>query len=468
MPQSPWLLEASWEVCNPVGGIYTVVTSKLPEVTKRFGDQYVAVGPATGSRTGFRADRSWLPQSLHTLDLEAGWWEPYGVRVLLLPGAPNLDQWRARLWETYQLDTLGASIEVVEPLAWSLQVGLVASALAADAPVVVHAHEWLAAGAVATYQGPTVFTTHATVVGRITSGAEGLTSERSTQIARDHLSIAKHQLEQLGLKHASVATAVSPLTAQECVRVHGVKPRVVANGIGPSSVKRRLAKHSAVLPFLQRGWLPNVSPRTKLVVSHGRPELHNKGFDLVLEALAAMRTLPLRDPVIAIFATPVPGVRSLADPGGLSPFREDDPIVTLARQHGFPDGERVRVFSIATDINHNPFPPFPVDTLLAAADVGVFPSRYEPFGYTPLEALRVGTPAVTSKAAGFAQLAGDLPGVTVLDELTGPSVARSLLQVLAHPTDPELCRETARHFSWNVLMEGYDRAYAEATHVSGR
>lgn len=468
MPQSPWLLEASWEVCNPVGGIYTVVTTKLPEVTKRFGDRYIAVGPASGSRTGFRSDRSWLPPELTTFPGEAGWWEPYGVRVLLLPGVSDLDQWKARLWETHQLDTLGASVEVTEPLGWSLNVGLAASALATSSLVLLHAHEWLAAGAITSYQGPSVFTTHATVVGRITSGADGLTPERASQVARDHLSIAKHQLEQLGLARAAVATTVSPLTAQECVRVHGVTLRVVANGMQPApSDQKRRAKYGEVLPFL-RHWLPDISPRTKLVVSHGRPELHNKGFDLVLEALAAMSTLPLTDPVITLFATPVPGVRSLAEPGGISPFREDDAIVNLARQYGFPRSKKVRIFSLATDINHGPFPGFSVDTLLAAADVGVFPSRYEPFGYTPLEALRVGTPAITSRAAGFAGLAGDLPGVTVLDELTGSAVARSLLQTLANPTAPELCQETARHFSWSALMEGYDRAYAQATHISRR
>ncbi len=467
MPQTPWLLEASWEVCNPVGGIFTVITSKLPEVTKRFHDRYIAVGPLAGSRTGFRPDRSWLPATLSTLPLEAGWWEPYGVRALLLPGIAELDVWKTRLWEEHQLDTLGASIEVLEPLAWSLQVGEVARALSNDVPVLLHTHEWLAAGALCTYQGPSVFTTHATVVGRITSGAFEMTPDQATQTARDHLSIAKHQLEQLGIRLASVATTVSPITARECQRVHGVLPRVVANGILESSINRRLA-YQTVMPFLARSWMPGLDTHSKLIVSHGRPELHNKGFDLVLEALAALRTLPLKQPIIAVFATPVPGVRSLADPGGLSPFREQDAIVDLARQYGFPGDPRVRVFSIATDINHGPFPGFPIDTLLAAADVGVFPSRYEPFGYTPLEALRVGTPAITSPTAGFAELAGGLPGVEVVEALSAPAVARSLLKALANPTPEDLCRETARHFNWQALMEGYDRAYAQASHLSRR
>ena len=44
-PGRSWLLEASWEVCNKVGGIHTVIVSKLPCVLQEYGDRYLSVGP---------------------------------------------------------------------------------------------------------------------------------------------------------------------------------------------------------------------------------------------------------------------------------------------------------------------------------------------------------------------------------------------------------------------------------------
>ncbi|MGB0980264.1 MAG: hypothetical protein ACPGVV_12760, partial [Croceimicrobium sp.] len=39
------IVECSWEVCNQIGGIYTVLRSKVPAMVDRFGDNYTLLGP---------------------------------------------------------------------------------------------------------------------------------------------------------------------------------------------------------------------------------------------------------------------------------------------------------------------------------------------------------------------------------------------------------------------------------------
>ena len=44
--QKPDLLfEVGWEVCNKIGGIHTVISTKALTVTKKYGDNYIVIGP---------------------------------------------------------------------------------------------------------------------------------------------------------------------------------------------------------------------------------------------------------------------------------------------------------------------------------------------------------------------------------------------------------------------------------------
>ena len=47
------LFEVSWEVCNCVGGIYTVIATKASEAVKVFGSDYLVIGPLLQNNQGF-------------------------------------------------------------------------------------------------------------------------------------------------------------------------------------------------------------------------------------------------------------------------------------------------------------------------------------------------------------------------------------------------------------------------------
>ena len=42
------LFEISWEVCNKVGGINTVIATKARTVCGKYGDRYFTIGPDLG------------------------------------------------------------------------------------------------------------------------------------------------------------------------------------------------------------------------------------------------------------------------------------------------------------------------------------------------------------------------------------------------------------------------------------
>src|SRR5690554_3348113 len=41
----PMLAEIAWEACNQLGGIYTVLRSKVPAMVDRWGSRYFLIGP---------------------------------------------------------------------------------------------------------------------------------------------------------------------------------------------------------------------------------------------------------------------------------------------------------------------------------------------------------------------------------------------------------------------------------------
>jgi len=118
--------------------------------------------------------------------------------------------------------------------------------------------------------------------------------------------------------------------------------------------------------------------------------------------------------------------------------------------------------------------------LLTGLDAAVFPSYYEPWGYTPLESAAFGVPTITTDLAGFGQWVldrfgddSDRYGVKVLHRNdsnyneTYRAIAMSLmnLYVMSEKDNRAIRnanRTTSKAASWNYFIEYYDSAYEQA------
>ncbi len=181
---------------------------------------------------------------------------------------------------------------------------------------------------------------------------------------------------------------------------------------------------------------------TRIMVISGRGEFHNKGIDLFLEALARLNTeLPPDQAVLAFlfvlggYTDLIPCLKSDVKPDPANPpiathrLQNEgfDPILQTCERLGlknFPQN-RVQVIFVPAYLNgHDGLINMPYYEALAGCDLGVFPSYYEPWGYTPLESAAYAVPTVTTDQAGFGlwaqQWASDCNGIILLKRLGQP------------------------------------------------
>ncbi|MFK7739686.1 MAG: alpha-glucan family phosphorylase, partial [Planctomycetota bacterium] len=588
MPQRPFqLFEISWEVCNKVGGIHTVLSSKATTAVARYGDDYVVVGPQLHSGGGGGSGNSsgqqlpfdeepghedFVAACRHAgVPVRVGRWRIPGRPRCILVGFSGLyedkDGLLAGLWERHQVDSIAGGWDYVEPVLFSIAAARVIERWWEEylAPfhrrAVVHAHEWMTGAALLQLQDRipsigTVFTTHATVLGRSlaslgvaaaapeqpdrggpgTLGAEGL-----AQLAEQHGVQAKHSLEGVAARKADVLTTVSALTGDEVERLHARRAEpLLPNGIdldvvdelvssgplersGPSKTGGKIGGKSKAGKETDRGAARRLTTRRELsriagallgedvqdaayVALAGRYEFHNKGIELLLDALAEMNPGRGRR-VVAFVLVPAgnsgvlgelmdrlegggetPAVHSEnhsdSEPLGLCThnlFDEDvDPLHVHCKKLGLDNAKGSRVKIVQIPIYLRPDDGFlhrEYEAVLAAMDVGVYPSFYEPWGYTPQEALAVGVPTITSDLAGFGRWAnanklGPRQGITVIPRENVPyqEVLAATVEALEGLLDgPDLtdalrkrCREAAGRTAWRELYDNYIAAYGQA------
>ncbi len=448
------LFEVSWEVCNKVGGGYTVVSSKARQLTERLGDGYLAVGP-------------WLLERTHTLPFEeeAGheefleacrqrgiavkvgrWSVPGRPRTLLVSFSnlfPGKDQILSGLWERFRVDSLSGGWDYIEPVVFGH-----AAAMAIEVwhrmyvepkrgRSVVQCHDWLA-GAALLYlrenlpEVGTVLTVHTTTLGRAVSAAgtpvlASLRGESAEELAERTGVEAKHSLEGVAAREADVLTAVSQITAEECEHLYGRQPQpLVPNGLDLELLDELAsdAERSAVRAKLLRlaaAMTGEDLSDASLALTSGRYEFHNKGLDLTLAALAELAREP--GPRLVLFAAVPAGNSGLrrelrdrlngdfptpAEPLGISTHQlfdpHGDPIQRAAQELGLTNPRGGRVFLIQVPIyldGADGLFDLQYETVLRAMDVTCFPSFYDPWGYTPAESIGVGVPTITSDCSGF-------------------------------------------------------------------
>ena len=526
------LFEVSWEVCNKVGGIYAVVSSKILEALAAFGENYFLLGPDLGNNPDFEETDEPCWQELRqetdrrNLNCRFGRWNiPGRPKVILVGYRDRYDQSQLlfSLWNRYGVDSISGGWDYVEPVMFSTACGEVIEAackalhIPADGPALAHFHEWMCGGGLlylktnAPYVG-TVFTTHATMLGRSMAGSGFDIYKQMHQINPKHEAgayniTAKCSMETASAREADCFTTVSRITADEAGVFLGRTPDVLTlNGldlrvIPDYSRDRSLAAASRqrLLEAAGRLLRRRLPEDTRIFLVSGRYEYHNKGIDVFLDALGMVNTALSQSQSNVLALCAVMGGHSgvnadavSGDPAklpGQGGFwisshhvynQPNDPILNACQRLGLdnrPENHVQVIFDPALLDGKDGFLNMRYEEVLAACDLGVFPSWYEPWGYTPQESAAHAVPTVTTDLSGFGMWVRssqrDKNGVTIIcrrqtsyDE-TAASLRDVLLQYASLPEEQmqehrHMVRHVAEGCSWEQFFPYYVQAYGLA------
>ena len=536
------LFETSWEVCNKVGGIYAVLSTKAKTLQKRYKDNLIFIGPdlwsvATPSPY-FIEDRKPLADWLdHTqlpdgMRVRVGRWNVPGKPIAVLVTYDALYPYKnalyTEMWKRYHVDSLHAYGDYDESCMFAYAAALVIESIIKwkNNPalrVVTHFDEWTT-GMGLLYvkshlpQVATVFTTHATSIGRSICGNgkplyDYMAGYNGDQMACELNMQSKHSLEKAAAHAADAFTTVSDVTARECDQLLERHPMVTPNAFeqnfvpkGNKLAQQREAARQRMLQVAASLTGENYPDDTMLIATSGRLEMRNKGIDVYLDALSTLRDTLIYSTehnrkVVAFVLVPAwmksprtdlsnslrasSTLHRLFDPVITHNLHnpDSDPVYTRINALGIHNEPQdiVTVIDVPSYLNGNDgiFNMTYYD-LLAGLDSAVFPSYYEPWGYTPLESAAFGVPTITTDLAGFGQWVhvnfGDdvlSCGVKVIHrtdsnyEDTVHAVASSLMKLYLLDEKEvnkvrKAARATSKMASWDNFIEFYDLAYEQA------
>lgn len=335
-----YIFESSWEVCNKVGGIYTVLSTRAKTLQEKFSDHIIFIGPDCWKEKNcpyFIEDDSlfadWREEaSDQGLLIKIGHWDVPGAPIAILvdfsPYFSIKNEIYAHLWELYQVDSLHAYGDYDEASMFSYAAGLVVESfylfyLNSDTKVVYHANEWMT-GLGLLYlrhrlpQIATVFTTHATSIGRSIAGNnkplyDYLFAYNGDQMAGELNMQSKHSIEKQTAKNADCFTTVSDITAKECLElldkpVDIVLPNGFENNFVPKGAeftKKRKAARKHLIHIANCLMGTDLDDDVLIVSTSGRYEFRNKGVDVYIEAMnRLLRDKNLQKEVLAFIEVP--------------------------------------------------------------------------------------------------------------------------------------------------------------------
>ncbi|MCD4681164.1 MAG: glycogen/starch synthase, partial [Bacteroidales bacterium] len=339
--EADYIFETSWEICNMVGGIHTVISTKALNLVKEYGDKLLLIGPdvwkETRNNPEFLEDISlfkvWKEKANEDgLRIRTGRWNIAGKPVVILvdftPYFSRKDKIFAELWEKYKLDSLSGGWDYIEPALFGYAAAQVIESfynffLSAQDKIIAQFHEWMTGTGILYLkekvpQAGCVFTTHATVLGRSIAGNNlplysNLNSYKPELLARQFGVLSKYSLESLSAKEADGFTTVSEITAGECKFLLGKDVDIVTpNGFEDSfvpqqdefAIKRKNARKK--LLSVARAVLNQTIPEDSiLIINSGRYEFKNKGIDLFIDSLGQLqKNYKSKKNVIAFIAVP--------------------------------------------------------------------------------------------------------------------------------------------------------------------
>ena len=457
-----YIFESSWEVCNKVGGIYTVLSTRANTLQQEMQDKVFFIGPDVWHENAcpyFKEDAKLLADWKKTateegLKVKVGRWTVPGNPIAILVDFQKYYEKKNEiygwLWENYQVDSLHAYGDYDEASMFSYAAGLVVEsfynfALKKSDKVIYHANEWMT-GLGLLYvnnklpQVGTIFTTHATSIGRSIAGNmkplyDYLFAYNGDQMAGELNMQSKHSIEKQTAFHCDCFTTVSEITARECVELLDKKVDVVLpNGFDNSFVpanaatftRKRKAARKRLLEVANALLGETLDDDTLIVSTSGRYEFRNKGVDVYIESMnRLLRDKDLKKKVLAFIE--VPGwvgeprqdLKERLDSGK----QFDTPLEVPQVTHWLHEMSHDNVLGMMKFYDmHNRkdekvkviFLPCYLDgkdgilnmtyyDIVLGNDLCIYPSYYEPWGYTPLEAIAFKVPCITTDLAGFGQ-----------------------------------------------------------------
>ena len=531
------LFETSWEVCNKIGGIYTVLSTKAKTLQKLYKDKTIFVGPDVWTEENpspyFVESKTLLKQWKSQAQLpegitvRVGRWDIPGKPIVVLVKFDSMyalkDEFYGDMWNRYGVDSLHAYGDYDEACAFSHAAGIVIESICnyegvEGKNVIAHFDEWTTGMGllyVKSYlpQVKTIFTTHATSIGRSICGNnkplyDYLKGYNGDQMAGELNMQSKHSLEKAAAHNADCFTTVSEITAIECEQLLDIRPHVVTpNGFEqnfvPAKTKFVAAREEARKNLLNVASSLvglTLSNDTFIVATSGRCEYRNKGIDLFLDSVVRLGNIDPERDVLAFVMVPAWAKEPRADLQKSMTLKRktrqedpvithwlnnpnEDPIINRINGIGFENDKdsRVTVIYVPCYLNGTDgiFNQSYYD-LLIGMDATVFPSYYEPWGYTPLESVAFGVPTVTTTLSGFGQwilssFKNDFDdcGVNVIarGDYNYNEVSEQIAQSLKYLVDcgetassaiSKAAMKTAKAAAWSNFIEYYLEAFAVA------
>ena len=454
-----YIFESSWEVCNKVGGIYTVLSTRAKTLQEAMRDHIIFIGPDFWKEKEspyFREEKSlfseWQWEAKEQgLTLRVGRWtvpgEPIAILVDFLPFFEKKNEIYGWLWEHYGVDSLHAYGDYDEASMFSYAAALVTESfyrhyLNDSQRVIYHANEWMC-GLGALYinnklpQIGTVFTTHATSIGRSIAGNQKplydyLFAYNGDQMAGELNMQSKHSIEKQTAHYVDCFTTVSDITANECKElldkpVDVVLPNGFDNSFVPKPAvftRKRRAARRRLLEVANALLGEQLDDDTLIISTSGRYEFRNKGIDVFVEAMnRLLRDRDLKKKVLAFIEVP----------GWVGEPRKDlqerlaegkvyteplevpqvthwlhnmshDNVLSMLKYYDMHNrkDENVKVIFLPCYLDgHDGIVNMTYYDVVLGNDLCIYPSYYEPWGYTPLEAVAFKVPCITTDLAGF-------------------------------------------------------------------
>jgi len=592
LPKESFLFEIAWEVCNQVGGIYTVIRSKVPSVIEKWGkENYCLIGPYFKDQAAAHFDKATdlsTPIGKAVVELQSRGFDIY-YGQWIVSGRPNvvlfdpnsvfdkLGEIKHLLYQDYHISVPDGDEMLDQVTAFSYQVKEFLHYLCAiqfcNRNVIAHFHEWMAGLPIPCIRKSklnikVVFTTHATLLGRYLAMNDQnfyshLPFYNWEQEASKFNVKPIAEIERASTHGAHVFTTVSDITARECTQLLGREPdKILPNGLNierfealhqiqNQHVKVKEQIHDFVMGHFFQSYSFNLD-KTLYFFTSGRYEYHNKGYDLTLEALARlnwkMQQAESEMTVVSLFITKrpyytynpqvleskaliddihrvveeikeqvgerlytkitsdngpyeFPDLRDLVDDYLRLKLRRNiqtwktntlpkivthtliddgkDEILNFLRTANLVNNRHDKVKVVYhPDFVSTANPLFKMDynQFVRGCHLGIFPSMYEPWGYTPLECLASGVPSITSNLAGFGDYVEnhvtdhDNKGMFIIDRTDGNfhRAAEELSNImfdfvqLSRRERIQLrynCESASLHFDWSKLGKYYDEAY---------
>jgi len=492
MLKPDYVFESSWEVCNKVGGIYTVLSTRARTLQAMMPDRIVFIGPDCWGEKAcpyFEEDKTvmagWKAQAVKEgLGVKVGRWtvpgRPVAILVDFKPFFAEKDHIYTQLWEDFGVDSLHAYGDYDEASMFSFAAGKVVESLVkglkngtwsveqtpADGKqkvversifptshlnIVYQANEWMC-GLGALYikkvlpEVATIFTTHATSIGRSIAGNnkplyDYLSAYNGDQMADELNMQSKHSIEKQTAHNVDCFTTVSDITANECKELLDKAPDVVLpNGFdndfvpkGAAFTRKRKAARKRLIDIANALMGTQLDDDVLIVSTSGRYEFRNKGVDVYIEAMnRLMRDQNLKKTVLAFIEVP----------GWVSEPRQDlvdrlnsgktydtpldvpqithwlhnmdhDNVLNMLKyldMHNGKDDHVKLIFLPCYLTGNDGVVNMTYYDVVLGNDLCVYPSYYEPWGYTPLEAVAFKVPCITTDLAGFGLWANKVKG----------------------------------------------------------